>query len=226
MDHIKIMIVDDQKLFASSLKIVLDNYATRGLSVVAIAHDGRECLDLLKSTSPHIILMDVRMPVLDGVETTKIVHQKYPRIKIMMLTTFDDDTYVHHALTNGATGYVLKNIEPEELLSCIEAVCRGTLLVSASVGYRFFSSHLTELDDNLERARRSKKIDYLRSRFQDLKRREAEVLCLILQGMDNHEISQRMFIAEQTVKNYTSMIYSKIGVDDRLHAIRLLGSLD
>ncbi len=226
MDPIRILIVDDQKLFASSLKIVLDNYASRGLSVVAIAHDGRECLDVLESVSPHIILMDVRMPVLDGVETTKIVHQKYPRIKVMMLTTFDDDTYVHHALANGATGYVLKNIEPDELVSCIEAVCNGTLLVSASVGYRFFTSHLNELDGNPEHPQQSRKVEYLRSRFPDLKRREAEVLCLILQGMDNHEISQRMFIAEQTVKNYTSMIYAKIGADDRLHAIRLLGSLE
>jgi DNA-binding NarL/FixJ family response regulator len=220
------MIVDDQKLFASSLKIVLDNYARRGLSVVAIAHDGHECLDLLRSITPNIILMDVRMPLLDGVETTKIVHQKYPKIKIMMLTTFDDDTYVHHALANGATGYVLKNIEPDELLSCIEAVCKGTLLVSASVGYRFFTSQQSELEDNLERTGLSGKIAFLRSRFPDLKRREAEVLCLILQGKDNHEISQRLFIAEQTVKNYTSVIYAKIGVGDRLHALRVLGPIE
>ncbi len=226
MDKIKIMIVDDQKLFASSLKIVLGNYASKGLSVVAIAHDGRECLDLLKSVMPDIILMDVRMPVLDGVETTKIVHQKYPKIKIMILTTFDDDTYVHHALANGATGYVLKNIEPEELLSCIQAVCKETLLVSASVGYRFFTSHQSTLNEDKQRDEHSKRIDYLRSRFPDLKRREAEVLCLILQGMDNYEISQKMFIAEQTVKNYTSMIYAKIGVSDRLHAIRILRPIE
>lgn len=226
MDHIKILIVDDQKLFASSLKVVLDNYAERGLSVVGIAHDGKECLDLLPSAAPHIILMDVRMPVLDGVETTKIVHQKYPEIKIMMLTTFDDDTYVQRALSSGATGYVLKNIEPEELLVCIEAVFKGTLLVSASVGYRFYGGALSELDSDPERTRLSRKIGYLQSRFPDLKRREAEVLCLILQGMDNAQISEKMFIAGQTVKNYTSMIYAKIGVDDRLHAIRLLGSLE
>jgi DNA-binding NarL/FixJ family response regulator len=226
MDRIKILIVDDQALFASSLKIVLDNYVSRGLSVVGIAHDGRECIELLQSVTADIILMDVRMPVLDGVETTKIVHEKYPKIRIMMLTTFDDDTYVQQALSNGATGYVLKNIEPEELLVCIEAVCKGTLLVSASVGYRFYGSPLSDLDSDPERARLLRKIAYLQSRFPDLKRREAEVLCLILQGMDNTQISQKMFIAGQTVKNYTSMIYAKIGVDDRLHAIRLLGSLE
>ena len=226
MATIKIMIVDDQRLFASSLKIVIDGFSKRGLSVVGIAHDGRECLDQLKSIKPDIILMDVRMPKLDGVETTKIVHERFPEIKIMMLTTFDDDTYVHHALTSGAVGYVLKNIEPEELTACIEAVFKGIFLVSSSVGYRLFTSPVSDTDNKLKDDKHGEKINYLRSRFPDLRRREAEVLCLILEGMDNHQISQEMFIAEQTVKNYTSAIYAKIGAEDRLHAMRLLGTLE
>ena len=136
MSHIDIMIVDDQKLFASSLKVVLENLQKKELSVIGIAHDGNECLAQLEIRRPDIVLMDVRMPGLDGVDATKIVHGKYPNIKIMMLSTFGDDTYVHRALLNGATGYILKNIEPEELITCIRAIFNGTMMVSSSVGYR------------------------------------------------------------------------------------------
>lgn len=217
------MIVDDQVLFASSLKVVIESYRHEGLSVVGIAHDGNECLQQLRVVKPDIILMDVRMPHLDGVETTKIVHQKYPGIRIMMLTTFDDDTYVQHALSNGATGYVLKNVEPTELVTCIKAVFNGTFLVSSAVGYRLIGNDELDVERGMKNERERKKIEYLKSRFQRLTRREAEVLLLVLQGLDNHQISQRLYIAEQTVKNYTSAIYKIIGVEDRLHALQMLG---
>jgi DNA-binding NarL/FixJ family response regulator len=223
MDQIRIMIVDDQRLFASSLKVVLESSRQEGLSVVGVMRDGKECLDHLESLRPDIILMDVRMPGLDGVETTKIVHQKYPNTKILILSTFDDDTYVHHALLNGATGYVLKNVEPEELISCIKAVFRGSFLVSSSVGYRVFTNEEAGTENQTGNLAYIGKIEYLKSRFQGLKRREAEVLYLLLQGLNNHEISQKLYIAEQTVKNYTSAIYKTIGVEDRLHALQLLG---
>ena len=226
MDQIKIMIVDDQRLFASSLKIVLESFRHEGLSVIRVAHDGKECLVQLESVKPDIILMDARMPELDGVETTKIIHQKYPKMKILMLSTFDDDSYVYHALRNGATGYVLKNVEPAELIACIKAVFRGTFLVSSSVGYRVFNIAEAETEKQGESAAYIKKVEYLKSRFQRLKRREAEVLYLLLQGLDNHEISQKLYIAEQTVKNYTSAIYKIIGVEDRLHALQMLGLSD
>lgn len=226
MAAIKVMIVDDQVLFASSLKVVLDHSANRDISVVGIAHDGKECIEQLKSVKPDIILMDVRMPELDGVLTTKMVHERYPLVKIMMLTTFDDDSYIRDALANGAVGYVLKNIQPEELVVCIEAVSKGSLRVSYSVGYQVFSGPLEEMTKRLEEGKHDRRIEQLKLRFPDLRRREAEVLCLVLEGMDNHEISQTLFIAEQTVKNYTSAIYAKIGVEDRLHAMRRIGRLD
>jgi DNA-binding NarL/FixJ family response regulator len=226
MDQIRIMIVDDQRLFASSLKVVLDSSRREGLFVVSVAHDGEECLAHLEAAKPDIILMDARMPGLDGVETTKIIHKKYPSVKILMLSTFDDDTYVHHALRSGAMGYVLKNVEPAELIACIKAVSSGTFLVSSSVGYRVFNNEEAETVREADNAAYIKKVEYLRSRFQRLKRREAEVLYLLLQGLDNHEISQKLFIAEQTVKNYTSAIYKIIGVEDRLHALQMLGLSD
>jgi DNA-binding NarL/FixJ family response regulator len=220
-EPIKILIVDDQVLFAASLKVVLTGFGNQVFEVIGIAKNGKECLEFLKTQVPDLILMDVRMPEMDGVEATSRVHQLYPQVHIMMLTTFDDDSYVAQALAAGATGYVLKNIEPDELSACVLAVAKGTMLVSPSVGYRFFHQPPPEdsLDENPERR---KMIHYLQSRFPDLKKREAEVLYLVIQGMDNHEIADTLRIASQTVKNYTSMIYQKIGVEDRLHAIQML----
>jgi DNA-binding NarL/FixJ family response regulator len=220
--QISVVIADDQTLFASSLEIVLDGYGRGEFTVIGIAHNGRECVEIVNARPPDVILMDVRMPEMDGVEAARIIHERHPRIKILMLTTFDDDAYVTQALGAGATGYILKNIQPNELVSCIQAVQRGTMLVSPSVGYRFFSQPLPELRTEPEEAEYLRKLNYLQARFPDLRKREAEVLYLVLQGMDNHMISQTLFIAEQTVKNYTSMIYTKIGVEDRLQAIRLL----
>lgn len=219
---IRILIVDDQVLFAASLKVVLTGFGNHVFSVIGVAKNGRECLEMLKSERPDLILMDVRMPEMDGVETTAQVHKLYPDVHIMMLTTFDDDSYVAQALAAGATGYVLKNVEPDELAACVLAVAKGTLLVSPSVGYRFFHQEVPAdlLSDTTPEQR--KMVNYLQSRFPELKKREAEVLYLVIQGMDNHEIADTLKIASQTVKNYTSMIYTKIGVEDRLHAIQLL----
>ncbi|MFA6507511.1 MAG: response regulator transcription factor [Treponemataceae bacterium] len=222
---LKVMIVDDQQLFASSLKIVLGSYCDGLISDIAIAHDGLECLDQLKKSVPDIILMDIRMPKLDGVEVARIAHAEYPQVKIMMLTTFDDDAYVVQALNNGATGYILKNIEPTELISFIESVAAGNIQVSSSIGFKLFDNSIVTCEDKKELLKDLKVIENIRERFPSLKHREAEVLCLILKGMENYQISQKLFIAEQTVKNYTSMIYKVIGVDNRLHAIRLLGHL-
>jgi DNA-binding NarL/FixJ family response regulator len=221
---IKVIIADDQVLFASSLKLVLESDASGDFQVIGVARDGNECVDLLRTTVPDIILMDVRMPTMDGVEAAGVIHARHPGIKIMMLTTFDDDAYVKHALSSGATGYVLKNIEADELFACIRAVVKGTLLVSPSVGYKFFgqvdAGHVEETHSDYHT-----KLNYLQTRFPELKRREAEVLYLILQGRNNTQIAQTMYIAEQTVRNYTSSIYDKIGVDDRFQAMQLLGQV-
>ena len=217
---IRILITDDQALFATSLKLVLEMDTSQDFLVVGIARNGQECLDFLRTSQPDLVLMDVRMPVMDGVEATAVIHRDYPDIKIMMLTTFDDDHYVKHALASGATGYILKSIEADELAACIHAVLKGNLLVSPSVGFKFIGqTSLVPTDGNYHQ-----KLNYLQTRFPELKRREAEVLYLVLQGKNNTQISQAMYIAEQTVRNYTSSIYDKIGVDDRFQAIQLLGS--
>lgn len=214
----RILIADDQRLFASSLKVVLEEIGAGEIEVVGVAHDGIEAIEMASSLVPDLILMDIRMPNMDGVEATKQIRHDHPNIKVMMLTTFDDDAYVNQALSGGATGYILKNIEPEELLASVRAVCSGTFLVSSAVGYRLFSGG-GEVDRDSDDIA---EINFLMVRFPSLRKREAEVLHLMMQGLDNNQIADRLFIAEQTVRNYASVIYTKIGVQNRLHALQLI----
>jgi DNA-binding NarL/FixJ family response regulator len=195
---IRVLVVDDQELFARGLEIVLKGHGGGELAVVGIAADGREAIQKVEALAPDVVLMDVRMPVMDGVEATRIIHERNPAIKILILTTFDDDQYVADALGNGA---------------------QGNLNVSSAVGSRL----VRHAQAGMERTQKRPieyhgEINFLLSQFESLRKREAEILHLILQDYDNQEIAQRLFIAEQTVKNYVTAIYGKIGVSDRDHA--------
>ena len=220
MDKIRVAIVDDQRLFASSLRIVLRGHGQSQIEVVGMASNGKESLDLVERTRPDVVLMDIRMPVMDGVEATKEIRARFPDMKIMILTTFDDDDYVFGALQNGADAYVLKSIEPEELVTSIVATHNGQFLVSSSVGRKLLSH--VDLSQTQEAAAPDwdSAVESIAGKYPFLARREAEVLCLICSNWDNHEISERLYIAEQTVRNYTSRIYTKLGVPDRLHAMK------
>ncbi len=122
MARIKVLIVDDQELFARGLEIILKGHGAEDLAVVGIAANGKEALHRVGALSPDVILMDVRMPVMDGVEATRLIRERHPQAKILILTTFNDDQYVSEALGAGAQGYVLKNVKPEELITSIKAV--------------------------------------------------------------------------------------------------------
>ena len=128
----RVLLVDDQELFVRNLQIVLESRAG-DIEVVGIARDGREALQRVRESKPDIVLMDVRMPVMDGVEATRLIHDRHPAIRVVMLTTFDDDEYVYHALEYGAVGYLLKSIPPDELFACIRAVAGGATLMSSTV---------------------------------------------------------------------------------------------
>jgi DNA-binding NarL/FixJ family response regulator len=219
MTSIKVLIVDDQELFASGLDIILKGHGKDEITVVGIASNGKEAIQRVESIKPDVILMDVRMPVMDGVEATRVIHERHPDIKILILTTFDDDQYVFNALGHGALGYILKNVKPDELITSIKAVYDGNMFVSSAVGSRLLHHAQQGLQSyNKRPIEYQGEVNFLLSQFEALRRREAEILHLLLQDHDNREIAEQLFIAEQTVKNYVTSIYTKLEVTDRDHA--------
>jgi len=215
MSKIKVLLVDDQVLFVKSLEIVLQTQA-RNLEVTGIAYDGQTALDLIDKKKPDVVFMDVRMPQLDGVQSTKIIKEKYPDVHVVVLTTFDDDDYVVDALSFGASGYLLKDVSPEEIIASATAVCQGGVMISPQVAAKL----VHKLEDATDLAQISE--DPLNaSKLFDLSAREQEILSLIGKDYSNREIADLLFIASQTVRNHISVIYSKLGVHDRFHAIRL-----
>lgn len=222
MEKIRLLLVDDQKLFVQNLKIVLES-RMREAKVVGVAYDGREALRLVKSEDPEIVLMDVRMPVMDGVEATREILTACPEMRIVMLTTFDDDEYVHSAMQYGAVGYLLKSMPPEELFTAIRAVHGGSVLVAPSVMKKVVSSGFhPAVDEKSAEVRR----DNLKRMVRTLTERESEMLLLIADAFSNREIAERLCIAEQTVKNYLSVVYMKMGVSKRTELMRLFQEFD
>jgi DNA-binding NarL/FixJ family response regulator len=210
-DRIRIVVADDQSLITQSFKVLLET-AADDIEVVGTARDGSEALELAQREAPDVVLLDVRMPVMDGVQAAGKIHSLLPQVKIIMLTTFDDDTYVHEAIAAGAVGYLLKDISTEELISSIRAVHHGAVLVSSTVAHKLFQrppepQAATLTPDTL-------------AILKELSKREIEILRLLVRGLENKEIAEKLFAAEQTIKNSVSIIYTKLGVENRRGARR------
>jgi DNA-binding NarL/FixJ family response regulator len=216
MKKIRILLADDQKVFVESLKTYLEE-SSQELKVIGLAANGQEVIEAVERDRPDIVLMDVRMPVVDGVEATKVIHKKYPEVKIVMLTTFDDEEYLHTALNHGASGYLLKeDIDATELFDAIKATSSGSVLFSPHIASKLINPEIKP-DKN---DRSSDKQSALPNWYHNLSKKERKIVKLILEGYDNKEISERMFLVEQTVKNYVSIIYSKLGTHDRVQTIK------
>jgi DNA-binding NarL/FixJ family response regulator len=222
MDKIRVLLVDDQKLFIENLRTVLD-LTTEDIEVVGIAYDGEQAVRMVEELNPGIVLMDVRMPVMDGVEATRIIHGKNPGITIMMLTTFDNDDYVRDALKNGAHGYLLKSIPPAELFDSIRAMGAGRVLVSSEVASRMVRWEAGADAPTVERPAGRQQLQTILASFSP---REREVIEHIAMAYSNREIAEKMFISEQTVKNYISRIYARLGVSRRSQLVKLYHSAD
>ena len=223
MNKTRVVLADDQVLFVESLRTVLET-RTDDIEVVGIALSGKEAVRLVMELQPDIILMDVRMPDMDGVEATKIIREAYPATHVMMLTTFDDDAYVTEALDHGAAGYVLKDIPPNELIVSLRAVCNGSVIISPSVAnklLRMKDGERGEDSSHEEPSETPTKNSFLRY----LSKREIEILRLIGKGYDNTLIAKKLSIAEQTVKNHVSVIYSKLNVHNRIQVMKLANSM-
>ena len=172
----------------------------------------RKRLLWLRNTGRNIVLMDVRMPGMNGVEATTVIRQRLTETQVIILTTYDDDQYVQDALQAGAIGYLLKDIPPTELVSAVTAIGNGAFLISPSIAKRL-------VRQAREQHREQTPQIVIPSWLNELSRREKEVLHYVAHGMSNREIAEALFIAEQTVKNHVSAIYSKIGDNDRYRLI-------
>ena len=207
---IRVLIVDDQRMFAESIKYIIESRAS-DIDVIGIALNGKEAVRMTGELRPHIVLMDVRMPVMDGVEATRLARQQYPDVKVIMLTTFDDDEYVQASLKHGAIGYLLKNMPPLELINAIRAVKGGIMQIDPAVSLALIRDAQTNAPD-----------EHLLANLKTLTHREREVLELMVHALDNGQIAQTLNVAEQTVRNYISTIYSKLGVGHRMDVLKIV----
>lgn len=224
---LKVIIADDQDLIRESLKIVLD--INEDIQVVGMACNGMELLQLLEKQPADIILMDVRMPQLDGVQATKAVKEKYPATKIIILTTFDDDEYVFNGLKYGASGYLLKGISVPDLTEAIRKVAAGEAMLNKDIVTKVVklfaeNSSLVQLGENVpeiishaeQQERQSKfaiQVDELG--VSELSKTERNIAKLVGRGFSNKEIAQYMKLSEGTVRNSLSTALSKLDLRDR-----------
>ncbi len=213
MEKIRIMIADDQPLMCDGLKTILEN--EEGMEVVATAGDGLKAYELGCQLKPDVILMDIRMPVMDGVESVRLIKRQHPEIIVIILTTFDDDEYILDALANGANGYLLKSIQTEKLIRCVKDSVAGIFSMNKDIAAKLAVS-----------LSRGNTVTAKRENFiSELSDRESEIAGLIAQSYSNREIAAKLFITEGTVKNYISTIYEKIGTNDRVKAAKMLREL-
>jgi DNA-binding NarL/FixJ family response regulator len=218
MDKIRLLIVDDQVLFLESLSTFLRNYA-EDIEVVGLAKNGREALDRAAALHPDIVLMDVHMPVMDGVEATGRLIESQPGVRILILSTYDEDEYVRKALKLGAAGYLLKDISPTELIASIRALKGGAVQISPQIVTKLMKSVTAEEPSPAREI--AERLEW----FKSLTPREREVFTLIATGYDNAQIAEELHMAEHTVRNHVSMIYSKLGVQDRFQIIQLANKI-
>jgi len=207
MEHIRILLVDDQALIRDGLKTILD--LEQDFKVVAAASNGLEAIQMTEALNPDIILMDIRMPGMNGVECVGIIKERYPLTKVIMLTTFNDDEYIIDALASGACGYLLKDLEIKSLTEAIRDAFHNKMVIPPAVAEK--------LAAGLSRV--AKKADSPIAKVHDLSERELEIAEMMVQGFTNRQISTALYITEGTVRNYISCIYSKIGISDRTRAV-------
>jgi DNA-binding NarL/FixJ family response regulator len=203
---IRILIVDDQEIVAEGLKVVLD--ASPNLTVVGIANDGAQAIELVESLSPNLVLMDLKMPVMNGVQATRALHEKAPELPVVILTTYDADEWVVDAIRAGAAGYLLKDSGRDDIVAAIEGTIAGKAHIDPTVAQKLFtfvqygappSRELTEI----------------------LTDRERKILRLLASGLTNAAIADRLALAEGTVRNHVTSILAKLDVTDRAQATAL-----
>ncbi len=204
---IKVLLVDDQGLIRQGLKALLE--LEPDLEIVGEAENGEVAINLVTQSQPDVVLMDIRMPIMDGVAATREIHKHFPGIKILVLTTFDDDEYVQAALQNGAMGYLLKDTPSEELAVAIRAVYKGYTQLGPGIVKKLLIQFSRVIPTDSPSVPPS---------LAELTPREKEVLRLIATGASNREIAQKLYISEGTVKNHVTNMLNRLNLRDRTQA--------
>ena len=203
---IKVLLADDQALVRSGFRMILE--ARDDFDVIGEAENGREAVELATVTSPDVILMDVRMPELDGVEATRLILGAGSPARVLILTTFDLDEYVVRAIRAGASGFMLKDVRPQQLVEAIRVVAGGDALLAPSVTRRLLDRFARDYPAVDEQAP-----------LDELTSREQEILILVARGLSNAEIAERLVVGESTVKTHVSSILRKLKLRDRVQAV-------
>lgn len=201
---IRLIICDDQEVVCQGLNAILGT--ADNLEVVGIGNNGLEALDLVEKKNPDVVLLDLKMPVMNGIHAAKAIKDKYPQTKVLVLTTYDADAWLFDAIRNGADGYLLKDTSREALIHAIEEVVEGKTPLDSKVAGKLFQQLSKQV------------LPGETTLGQDLTDREKEILKLVSHGMTNADIAQTLFLSEGTVRNYVSSILEKLGVDDRTQA--------
>ena len=197
----KVLLVDDEEMLLDSLEIIL---SLNDMEIVGKAHDGNECLGLLKNVSCDIALVDLNMKGMGGIELIGHLKKRYPAIRILVLTTFYDDSNITEAISNGADGYLLKDSGKDAILGAISQLMNGVSVLDPKVMQRLTAMMSKSNNKTL---------------YEELTEREREIASLLVEGLTNKQIADRLFISEGTVKNYISSIYDKTGIHDRVKLV-------
>ena len=202
---IKVILCDDQEIVTEGMNLILRSAS--GVEVVGIAHDGAQAVELVSIHQPDVVLMDLRMPVLNGIQATRQIRQQFPTTKVLVLTTYDDDEWVFDAIRAGASGYLLKDAPREQIIAAIRGTAAGATHIDPKVAGKLFNyivqPNSTPVDSSIT---------------AQLSEREIEILRLIATGISNTEIADRLFLSKGTVQNYVSIFFVKLDVTDRTQA--------
>ena len=201
---IRVLVCDDQAVVTDGLEMILD--ADPEIEVVGMAHDGAQALELIPDAKPDVVLMDLQMPGMNGVQATRAIKEQYPQVKVLVLTTFGEDEWVFDAVRSGAAGYLLKGTPRAELVAAIKGTAAGETYIDPTVGGKLLShvaTNTTKEDTTIT---------------GDLSERELEILKLLASGRSNTDIAERLFLSKGTVRNYISSILTKLDVEDRTQA--------
>lgn len=207
MPKIKILIVDDHAIVREGVRMILAKESD--LDVVGEAGDGQEALEVADRVRPHVVVMDISMPGIGGIEATQALRAKYPQIQVLALTMHEDETYVFQLLRAGAAGYVLKRAAAQDLVQAVRAAAKGEAFLYPSVARKVVEDYLRRVESGEER-----------ERYDGLTTREKEILTLIAQGSSNQQIAEKLFISIKTVQTHRAHILEKLGLHDRTELVR------